>query len=979
MSGRNNLQKQWVRKSFEDELRETFKVSGLIIETPVEENKEQQQEEKTETEKQDKKPKTKKKAKKKKTATDVHLEIKKIIEESPDLDGHEKARSVLEKAFKDGFKGKRLTKWDVYLRDYFKQISESEIVMGSTVKKMWSKQNEKKEILSDSATSSKMPNSTEEEKEEMVDIPDLMDFDEEEVESVEDSSLQDESGGAVVFGIIGSGQAGGRLAQEFYKLGYKKSLAVNTAEHDLNGLTALPEAQKVVMTSEHGGGAGKDMRKGEAAADKHQQEIYEKMQKLFGKVDRILVCAGGGGGCISSDTKVLTDRFGLVAIKDLWSKIREDSNLPKVFYESTEDAQFILKGYYPLKVASSDVNGNISFKNVDAIWNNADKGLAFNIETKDGWVISSAKHPFFVFDFDTNSLVEKKASELSEEDILYSYGQGFEYAASKDKDICWLLGYFAGDGNFKEKTVLRFFDENISNLQKAEKICKKYGVTSTTISKDPRQNSYELYVYGSAICEMVRHQYDIGVGQTKTGNLKLARIANSSSKEDFVAYLAGVLDSDGHVKVGRDSFEIMMIDLDFVNSLCEQARLHGISCSYRLKTSVRENEQVLGRALFQHVKLNGYSDVLLENLEAKKEKFIDSVSIGSIFPVAFSKIEHIVDENCKKDRYFWDYVNGKHLLSHSKAEIFFREYGQGALKTCWKSLVEVQAISTEEGVDYYDLTVEENASYFAGNGQMYLVHNTGSGSCLRLVETAKKYLQYLGVTDVNDRVGVLLTLPTRGESSSPVVASNALLISNTLCKYAEEGQISPLIIFDNDKIDQLYGKRLTVRNYWSVVNQTVTGLFHMFNVLSAQSSEFTSFDPADYNKVLSAGGCMIMGMTNLKEYQNGTDVSKAIRSNLEKGLLCGGFDISTAKAAACIATAPSVVIDNTAGLMESFGKGFDTLANITGNATVFRGIYEVQKDKVGVYTMLTGLKRPEKRLKELEKLQENKVEKTSLF
>ena len=122
-----------------------------------------------------------------------------------------------------------------------------------------------------------------------------------------------------------------------------------------------------------------------------------------------------------------------------------------------------------------------------------------------------------------------------------------------------------------------------------------------------------------------------------------------------------------------------------------------------------------------------------------------------------------------------------------------------------------------------------------------------------------------------------------------------------------------------------------------------------------------------------------MGMTPLKEYQNGTDISRAIRGNLEKGLLCSGFDVSTAKAASCIATAPAVVLDSTAGLMESFEEGFDTLANITGNATVFRGIYEVKKDKVVVYTMLTGLKRPQKRLDELKKFQANKVEKTNLF
>jgi len=153
----------------------------------------------------------------------------------------------------------------------------------------------------------------------------------------------------------------------------------------------------------------------------------------------------------------------------------------------------------------------------------------------------------------------------------------------------------------------------------------------------------------------------------------------------------------------------------------------------------------------------------------------------------------------------------------------------------------------------------------------------------------------------------------------------------------------------------------------------------MFNVLSSKPSDLTSFDPADYSRVLGAGGCMIMGMTTLKDYADGTDISKAIRSNLEKGLLCGGFDIQTAKAASCIATASGDILDTTPGLMDSLETGFDTLANITGNATVFRGIYEVNKDKFVIYTMVTGLATPQRRLDELKKLLTNKIEKTKLY
>ena len=122
-----------------------------------------------------------------------------------------------------------------------------------------------------------------------------------------------------------------------------------------------------------------------------------------------------------------------------------------------------------------------------------------------------------------------------------------------------------------------------------------------------------------------------------------------------------------------------------------------------------------------------------------------------------------------------------------------------------------------------------------------------------------------------------------------------------------------------------------------------------------------------------------MGVTTLKEYADGSDVSRAIRGNLEKGLLCGGFDISTAKAAACIATASDSILDDTPGLMDSLETGFDTLASITGNATVFRGIYQGNKPKLQTYTMVTGLSAPTKRLSELKEKTKNTIKKQKLF
>ena len=62
------------------------------------------------------------------------------------------------------------------------------------------------------------------------------------------------------------------------------------------------------------------------------------------------------------------------------------------------------------------------------------------------------------------------------------------------------------------------------------------------------------------------------------------------------------------------------------------------------------------------------------------------------------------------------------------------------------------------------------------------------------------------------------------------------------------------------------------------------------------------------------------------------------------------------------------IFEETVGLMDNIEFGFDTLAALTGGAMVHRGIYEDQnKDKLVTYTLVSGLKRPAKRIEELKK------------
>ena len=241
---------------------------------------------------------------------------------------------------------------------------------------------------------------------------------------------------------------------------------------------------------------------------------------------------------------------------------------------------------------------------------------------------------------------------------------------------------------------------------------------------------------------------------------------------------------------------------------------------------------------------------------------------------------------------------------------------------------------------------------------------TGSGSVLGLIEIAKRYARYVGLKNPNKKVGVIMTLPTVGEAGSPLVAENAYEVGTKLSSLASAGEISPLIIVDNDKINRMY-PGLTVKSFWPSINNTVAGLFDIFNRISALSSEYTSFDPVDYQSIMESGGCALMGLTKVNEFVDKFAISEAVKKNLQKTLLAGGIDLKTAKLAGCIVVGGKVLMNSMSGLQDNINYAFDVLSEITGQATIHRGIYEDDRECLRVYTIIGGLDSPTIRLEEL--------------
>lgn len=127
-----------------------------------------------------------------------------------------------------------------------------------------------------------------------IDLPDIQMPDPAAAVAAEPEVEADQKKVAINFGFIGLGQAGGKIANEFYRLGYRRILAINTASNDLTGLE-IPKRRQLVLGD--GAGAGKNPQRGSDAVRTQREDVLSLMKRSFGdQVDRILVLASGGGG-----------------------------------------------------------------------------------------------------------------------------------------------------------------------------------------------------------------------------------------------------------------------------------------------------------------------------------------------------------------------------------------------------------------------------------------------------------------------------------------------------------------------------------------------------------------------------------------------------------------------------------------------------------------------------------------------------------
>jgi len=226
---------------------------------------------------------------------------------------------------------------------------------------------------------------------------------------------------------------------------------------------------------------------------------------------------------------------------------------------------------------------------------------------------------------------------------------------------------------------------------------------------------------------------------------------------------------------------------------------------------------------------------------------------------------------------------------------------------------------------------------------------SGAGSLCTLISIAQSYLEFIGSPNPRLDVMVVGAMPTIGELNSPIVKENNDIIKKVMFLHTINKQLGPLFLIDNSKIEKLY-RGIPSTKFWSTINSTITGLFQTFNYLATQESDLTTFDREDYKALLDTPGLAMLGVT-LADLEK-IKLSDALQNNIKKTLLAEG-NYQSASCAACIVAADKETLDTVN--MEDINYGFDTVANMIGQANVYRGLYKVESKGVRAYTMICGM------------------------
>jgi len=418
------------------------------------------------------------------------------------------------------------------------------------------------------------------------------------------------------------------------------------------------------------------------------------------------------GGCIEKGNKVVTDK-GAMKIEEIVSHFKSLSPIKALSYNpKTGQSEWDLI--------------------TDAVTINVEKHHKIKVVAERGVEITTSDwHPFFVMEkvsfgnqcpvcakplenvrafaahlrhnrtcrekyvrLPRYEVVEKRADELRKGDYILQNSQNLlPEKSSLDSESAYLIGFFIGDGCISEfrdnrggnnliRYKTRFSSESEPVLDKISDILNRlFGCQVKPIRNDRRSEKLlEVSTRKKAVSDFL-FQYGFFAGKKAYRISIPSAVKELLSKENFYGFLAGLIDSDGHVDKKRGSVEYYTVSEKLADDIVEMASIAGVLIAKYRRTAQRDNEADIYRVF-----ISGYQATLIrEVLPLQRGK-------GSVKEVLSGRLKRRLPV--------------VRVLNTSK-------------------LVHASEQGTEKvDNDFCDLTTEKNHNYLAGNNSFVFVHNT---------------------------------------------------------------------------------------------------------------------------------------------------------------------------------------------------------------------------------------------------------------
>lgn len=231
---------------------------------------------------------------------------------------------------------------------------------------------------------------------------------------------------------------------------------------------------------------------------------------------------------------------------------------------------------------------------------------------------------------------------------------------------------------------------------------------------------------------------------------------------------------------------------------------------------------------------------------------------------------------------------------------------------------------------------------------------TGAGGFTKTAEVVRRYLQHCKRPV---RVGAIVALPRDDEGQR--FAQNAL---HTMRQLASQS-LSPIILIDNQKIRELY-PTVAAGVIHSTENQATATLLHVFNRLAGSDSDHTTFDRADFAKLLDSG-LITFAADNISQWATASDITGPIRDRLRRNILAT-VEFNKSTVAGLLYVLNPMAYDNVPSAFLDSGTAMFTRM-LAENSTVFPGVYRGGQSPVGirVLAMIGKLPLPRQRILDL--------------